>query len=294
MPYHIPYYDNKNKAIVDPRSTRMHVLQRTYFNRVVLKKGMQFSHEIQGYESCITVARGQCDFFISKTSERRAALTECTFSQIGRRRELFEGKPDSVYVPLHTAAQCHCLSDEAELYIAGGLATQEYDTFRVSPDEVDTVQYGSDETKTHRKIHHILGQKQEGKVDKLLLSELFTVGAGGWSGFPPHKHHVDRMPLESDHEEIYLFKFRPSSGFGAQFTYANDDDFGPVYHIKDNSVILLDNSYHPVVAAPGYEMYYFTILVGKTQRALTQYFHPDHSYQLKTIPGIMDMIQKFK
>ena len=42
------------------------------------------------------------------------------------------------------------------------------------------------------------------------------------------------------------------------------------------------------------QMYYFTIIVGKTQRSLVQYFHPDYEYQLETIPGIKDMIKNFK
>jgi 5-deoxy-glucuronate isomerase len=41
-------------------------------------------------------------------------------------------------------------------------------------------------------------------------------------------------------------------------------------------------------------MYYFTILGGLTQRSLTQYFQPTHASQLRTIPGIMDMVAKFK
>ena len=54
------------------------------------------------------------------------------------------------------------------------------------------------------------------------------------------------------------------------------------------------SGYHPCVVAPGYEMYYFTILGGLTQRSLVQYFQPDHAYQLETIPGIKDMIAKYK
>jgi 5-deoxy-glucuronate isomerase len=45
---------------------------------------------------------------------------------------------------------------------------------------------------------------------------------------------------------------------------------------------------------PGYEMYYFTILGGSRQRSLKQYFQPTHAEQLHTIPGIMDMVAKFK
>jgi 5-deoxy-glucuronate isomerase len=45
---------------------------------------------------------------------------------------------------------------------------------------------------------------------------------------------------------------------------------------------------------PGYEMYYFTILGGLSQRSVKQYFQPTHAEQLHTIPGIMDMVAKFK
>lgn len=68
----------------------------------------------------------------------------------------------------------------------------------------------------------------------------------------------------------------------------------PVYHVKDGSTLAIDKGYHPVVVAPGYQMYYFTIIVGKTDSSLIQYFHPDHKFQLETIPGIKDMIAAFK
>jgi 5-deoxy-glucuronate isomerase len=48
------------------------------------------------------------------------------------------------------------------------------------------------------------------------------------------------------------------------------------------------------VAAPGYEMYYFTILGGLSQRSLVQFFQPTHAYQVESIPGIKDMVAKFK
>ena len=43
--------------------------------------------------------------------------------------------------------------------------------FDVRTAEIDLVQYGSDETKTHWKIKHILGANQHSKVGRLLVSE---------------------------------------------------------------------------------------------------------------------------
>ena len=131
-------------------------------------------------------------------------------------------------------------------------------------------------------------------MGRLLVSELFTVGAGGWSGFPPHKHDTDTLPAESRHDEVYNFRFNPEHGFGAQFITQEGEDMGDVYHIRNGSTIQIEKGYHPCVAGPGYEMYYFTILGGLSQRPLHQNFHPEHVYQLETIPGMKDMINKFK
>ena len=42
------------------------------------------------------------------------------------------------------------------------------------------------------------------------------------------------------------------------------------------------------------KMYYFTILTGASQRPLRQFFEPQYAYQLETIPGIKDLIAKFR
>ena len=59
------------------------------------------------------------------------------------------------------------------------------------------------------------------------------------------------------------------------------------------TIQLCDRSgYHPCGMLG--KMYYFTILGGLNQRSLVQYFQPEHAWQLETIPGIKDMIAKFK
>ncbi len=281
MPAHIKPFDNGNVPIVDITNN---IVPSSFFNRVRLHKKETFTYQLPGFESVCVLGWGTCDITVDGV----------VFSEVGQRKHLWGGKPDSVYVPVAAKAEITCLSDEAEIYIGGGAYEEKTEPFRITPEDSEKVQYGSDDTKTHRKIYHVLDQKVADKKGRLLVSELFTVGAGGWSGFPPHKHDEDRMPEESAFEEIYYFKFNPAHGFGAQFTYVHEDDFGPVHHVKDESTIILDKGYHPVVAAPGYEMYYFTILVGKTQKSLIQHFEERHRYQMKTIPGLSDMIAKFK
>lgn len=281
MPKHIKPYDNKNKPIIDINDEMTPLV---YHNTVRLKKGENYTAQLEEYESAYVLATGTCDIEVDGELFRR----------VGNRNSLWDGKPDSVYAPLNAKVKLTGISEHSEILVAGGKIDKRYEAFRIPPEEVGTIQYGSDDTKTHRRIQHVLGHNAEGRSGRLLVSELFTVGAGGWSGFPPHKHDEDRPPIETRFEEVYQFRFKPEWGFGAQFAYVKEEDFGPVYHLKDRSVISLDYGYHPCVAAPGYEMYYFTIIVGETHRALIQYFQPAHEYQVHTIPGIKDMVAGFK
>ncbi len=279
---HIAPFDNQNKPIVDIDDPTVPL---NYFNIVKLKKGEAFEYQVPGYETCIVPATGSVD--VEVEGFKSAGIGE----RVG---DVWGGEPEGVYVPTGAKATMVCVSDDTEVFIAGARFDGVLEPFDVRKDELDLVQYGSDDTKTHRKIKHILGTKYHDKVGRLLVSELFTVGAGGWSGFPSHKHDTDRLPIETRHDETYNFRFKPDHGSGVQMLQRQDGKPGDAYHIVDGSTICLDNGYHPCAVLPGYEMYYFTILGGLSQRSLIQYFQPSHADQIETIPGIKDMIAKFK
>ncbi|MEM8569848.1 MAG: 5-deoxy-glucuronate isomerase [Pseudomonadota bacterium] len=279
---HIPPYDNLNEPIVAAGSETVPL---NYFNIVNLKAGERFAYAVPGYETCIVPATGRVDVAIGDFSATGIG---------GRGVDVWDGEPEGVYVPSGREAEITCTSDTAEVFIAGAKFDDVLEPFAVRAEDLDLVQYGSDDTKTHRKIKHILGQKQNGKVGRLLVSELYTVGQGGWSGFPAHKHDTDRLPDETRHDETYNFRFRPNHGSGVQVLQNGEAGPGQAFHVVDRSTFCIDKGYHPCVVMPGYEMYYFTILGGLSQRPLVQYFEPTHADQLHTIPGIMDMVAKFK
>ena len=279
---HIAPHDNSNKPIVDVDNE---LVPLNYFNIIKLKKGEVFNYSLSGYETCIVPATGTISIDIEGKS----------FDQLGNRGvDVWDGEPEGAYVPVGAKVRIVCQSDKTETFIAGAKYDKVLEPFDVRKTEIDLVQYGSDETKTHRKIKHILGANQHGKVGRLLVSELYTVGQGGWSGFPSHKHDTDQLPNETRHDETYNFRFRPNYGSGLQMLQREDNEPGDAYHIMDGSTMLIDKGYHPCAVLPGYEMYYFTILGGLSQRSLKQYFQPTHEAQLHTIPGIMDMVAKFK
>lgn len=279
---HIAPFENDNKPLVDVDDS---IVPLTYFNIVKLERGQAFFYQTPGYETCVVPATGTVDVNIEGAN----------YAAIGQRTEnVWDGEPECVYVPSGAKTEFVCTSKSAEVFVAGAKYDEVKDPFAVRADDIDMIQYGSDDTKTHRKIKHILGTKYNDKVGRLLVSELFTVGAGGWSGFPSHKHDMDRLPKETLHNEVYNFRFKPDHGFGMQLLQPDGDAVGEAFHLIDGSTFAFNAGYHPCVAAPGYEMYYFTILGGLSQRSLIQSFQPEHAYQVETIPGIKDMIAKFK
>jgi 5-deoxy-glucuronate isomerase len=151
---------------------------------------------------------------------------------------------------------------------------------------------GSSETKSCREIRHILGHNGLGRAGNLLVSELYAE-EGCWSGYPPHKHDEEHGEEESAFEEIYHYRFRPETGFGAQIIYQPDGS-SVSYMTRNGDTVIIDRGYHPTVTSPGHAEYILAILVGKQRRSLVQNFHERHRHLMGGIPGIADMRAKFK
>ena len=167
---HIAPHDNENRAIVGAGHP---LVPLCYFNIIRLRAGEAFVSEVAGYETCVVPATGTVTVTVGGE----------VFAGIGKRRaNVWDGEPEGVYVP--TGAVARIVAEvETECFIAGARCDEVFAAFAVRAADIDPVQYGSDETKTHRKIKHILGQKYHGRVGRLLVSELYTVGAGGGPGF---------------------------------------------------------------------------------------------------------------
>ena len=108
-----------------------------------------------------------------------------------------------------------------------------------------------------RTIRTILGSKQD--AGRLVLGE--TVNPpGNWSSYPPHKHDRQAPPDEVALEEVYYYRFKPRAGFGVQLLYDDSDERAQI--VRDGDVVAIPSGYHPVVAAPGYSLYYLWVLAG--------------------------------
>jgi len=279
MPALLRAYDNRNTPLVEPGKEP---LQLCYFNLLRLEAGQSHTFEAVRCETLCVVLSGRVDI----------AAGAQEFKGVGRRANIWDGPADSVYCGTSSRVTVRALRNGTEVAVAGGLCDQPFAPFRVTPEEVTAVEVGSRETHSHRRICHILGQNANGRAGNLLVSELY--GAEGcWSGYPPHKHDTERPPEETDFEEVYHYRYRPESGFGAQFCYVANSE-PSVSMTRHGDTFLIDRGYHPTVRGPGHEGYIFTILVGQHQRSLVQSFEPAHAHLMAKIPGIQAMRDKFK
>jgi len=272
-------YDNNNVPVVGENDS---ILPNTYFNLLKLQANAETVISIDKYELLFVVLCGTCD--ITADNE--------LFSAVGRRKDIWSGNADSVYAGTAGQVRIKALKEDAELAIAGCICNKSFRPFRITPEKVDMVDVGSNETKSRRRIFHILGQNARDRTGNLLVSELHA-DEGCWSGYPPHKHDTENPPEETEFEELYHYRFYPEDGFGAQFCYVQKDE-PKCYMTQNGDTFAFRKGFHPTVTSPGHKSYIFTVLVGIHQRSLIQNFDKQYRYLMDKIPGISDMRSKFK
>lgn len=278
IPDIIRHYDNANEPLVNETNG---TLSLTYFNLLRLERGACFEGRLERFESVFVPLSGGCDITVDGE----------TFRDVGGREDVWSGPTDSVYAGTGSRVMVRALSD-LEVAVAGGVCEHAYAPFRILPEAVELVEVGSSDTKSRRRIFHILGQNAKGRAGNLLVSELYAE-EGCWSGYPPHKHDAERGDEESCHEELYHYRFRPENGFGAQLVFLEDGS-SHAFMTRHGDTFLLDRGYHPTVTSPGHEGYIFTVLVGKHRRSLIQHFKAEHRHLMEKIPGIQAMRDKFR
>jgi 5-deoxy-glucuronate isomerase len=255
-------------------------VDRVYFNLVKMATAESHRYRLRQFETVAVAMAGTCDVTVDGEG----------FSNLGGRADIWGGRADSIYAGPNADVAIAARSD-CEIAIAGGLWDRPMAPFRIRPEEVDMVEVGSNETKSRRRIFHILGQNGVGRAGNLLVSELYA-DEGCWSGYPPHKHDTDQ-PGETAHQELYHWRFDPPAGFGAQLWYTADGD-ATAYITRHGDTFAFSTGYHPTVTSPCHASYIFTILVGKTQRSLIQNFDSTYRHLMERIPGIDAMRAKFR
>lgn len=253
-----------------------------HFQLMRLEAGQEARVLIPEFETLFVVLSGRADIEVNGQK----------FAGVGGRADIWSGRADSVYAGTGHPVRVTGAASGTEVAVAGGRCDRPFAPFRITPEQVEMVEVGSAPTHSRRRIFHILGQNAAGRAGNLLVSELHA-DPGCWSGYPPHKHDTERPPEETDFQEIYHYRFRPESGFGTQHCYQENGE-SLAMKTQHGDTFLIDRGYHPTTTSPGHEGYIFTILVGRHQRSLIQYFDPAHRHLMAGIPGIQAMRDKFK
>ena len=191
--------------------------------------------------------------------------------QAARQASVFEAPGDAVYVPpgehLQAVASSDALLAVATAPVGDGVPGP---ARIVGPADQQVRAAGTGNWA--RTIRTVLGPDDD--AARLILGE--TVNPpGNWSSYPPHKHDRDAPPDEVALEEVYLYRFEPAAGFGVQLVY--DDTHERAQIVRDGDVVAIPSGYHPVVAAPGYALYYLWVMAGEG-REMAPYLEPRHAW----------------
>jgi len=190
----------------------------------------------------------------------------------GARSDPFREPGHAVYAPPGEALELTAHGGGAVVVVASAPAGPDAPgpARIIGPSEQEIAERGRDSFA--RTVRTILGPGD--RASRLLAGETLNP-AGGWSSYPPHKHDTQRPPDEVKLEEVYLFRLSPPGGFGVQMLYEGDSERAFIVH--DGDVAVIRSGYHPVVAAPGYELYYFWVLAGEGRRMIP-WLDPDHAW----------------
>ena len=189
----------------------------------------------------------------------------------GGRSSVFEGPGHAVYAPPGTALRLKAMTP-AQLAIATAPAGQgaPLKARIIGPGDQRLADVGKGNWS--RSVRTILGP--EHAASRLLLGETINP-PGNWSSYPPHKHDRQRPPEEVRLQEVYFYKVDPAGGFGVQIRY--DDAGAETFIVRDGDVVSIPSGYHPVVAAPGYSLYYLWVMAGDG-RQMAPYLDPAHAW----------------
>ena len=189
----------------------------------------------------------------------------------GGRSSVFEGPGHAVYAPPGTVLRLKATTP-AQIAIATAPAGQgaPLKARIIGPGDQRLADVGKGNWS--RTVRTILGP--EHAAGRLLLGETINP-PGNWSSYPPHKHDREAPPEEVRLEEVYFFKVDPPEGFGVQVRY--DDAGTEAFTVRDGDSAVIRSGYHPLVAAPGYALYYLWIMAGDGRQMIPS-MDPAHAW----------------
>ncbi len=241
------------------------------FSRLRLQKGERHPGTTGERECVLDIFSGT----ISVTLERSGGQKQ-TYSQVGGRAEVFSGPPVMLYIPPQSTYEITAASEAIDVGIFTAPSKAAAPPALLDGSAVVARQVGRGNWQ--RTVYSALAENVP--AERLLAGETLNP-PGNWSSYPPHKHDRRNPPQEAVLEEIYFFRVKPAQGYGFIWTYSAPGDpegFSTVFVVEDGDTVLLPRGYHPVVAAPGYQLHYTWVLAGEERRYGAWADDPRHAW----------------
>jgi len=236
------------------------------FNFLKLRTNESFNESLKDKELGLIILGGECSVKIGSE----------TYSSIGERKNVFDGKAYALYIPGNKKYRIEAES-ECEIALCYAPWRDKGKITLIKPK--DNICNFRGKENWSREVRDIIDSRIE--TEHLIIGETFNP-PGNWSSYPPHKHEIHNPPEECKLEEVYFFKFSKPSGFGFQKIYTDDRSIDKAFSIEENDTVIIPKGYHPVAAAPGYSLYYLWILAGE-ERKLIPNDDPDHKWIFEQI-----------
>jgi 5-deoxy-glucuronate isomerase len=226
--------------------------------------GDVYRAETKGEEAAFVLLGGTCKADWSHGAER-----------IGKRKNVFDGFPYALYLPTgnRVSFTAETVCEIAECRVP---STAQLSPKLVTPNDVASGLRGGGNAS--RQIVDVMTPAFP--ADKLIVVEVYTPG-GNWSSYPPHKHDIHNPPAEVDLDEIYYYRMNHEKAFALQHLYAGQHSPEQTVKTRDGDAVLVRSGYHPVVAGPGYDVYYLNFLAG-TSRVMAVTEDPQHVWLRST------------
>ncbi|MGH9431677.1 MAG: 5-deoxy-glucuronate isomerase [Terriglobia bacterium] len=241
------------------------------FGRLELRGEDHYSAEMGGRECVIDIFSGS-----AKVSVQVAGGERQEYGRVGGRASVFDGPPSMVYVPPQSSFTVTAVSDALDAGIFLAPSAAKIPSALAEGASVMVNAAGRHNWK--RTVFTAVGDNIA--AEKLIAGETLNP-PGNWSSYPPHKHDRSDPPREAAMEEVYFFRVRPTQGYGLMSTYTAPGDapaFNNVFVVGDGDTVLIPRGYHPVVAAPGYELHYTWVLAGEQRRYGAWSDDPRHAW----------------
>lgn len=178
--------------------------------------------------------------------------------RFGKRGNVFEGLPSAVSLPAGNqivfTADTTC--EIAECRVP---SSARHEPTLVLPSNVVTTLRG--QGNPSRQIVNVITPSFP--AGRIMAVEVYTQG-GDWWSYPPHNDDAHNPPSEVNLDEIYYYRIRQPDGFAFQHLYSSHNPIGCTIQARDGDAVLVRSGFHPVIAAPGYDVYYLNFLAASS------------------------------